>query len=146
VRESVSGAFACGDSRDDVRPKRRCVECKHFSLSLFSASFLSLFSLGESERLSVDLNACFFSFFLSFLSLYIFLSFTFKSNNHDSRNLTRSLRDVACIRFARRAWSNGRQNFRRKRWRRVPCVAKNFPRYRVSLKSTNSAKRSCARL
>ena len=26
VRESVRGAFACGDSRDDVRPKRRCVE------------------------------------------------------------------------------------------------------------------------
>ena len=26
VRESVSGAFACGDSSDDVRPKRRCVE------------------------------------------------------------------------------------------------------------------------
>ena len=26
VRESVSGAFACGDSRDDVRPMRRCVE------------------------------------------------------------------------------------------------------------------------
>ena len=72
-------------------------------LSLFSVSFLSLFSLGESERLSVDLNTCFFSFFLSFLSLYIFLSFMFKSNNHDSRNLTRSLRDVACIRFARRA-------------------------------------------
>ena len=26
VRESVRGAFACGDSRDDVRPMRRCVE------------------------------------------------------------------------------------------------------------------------
>ena len=57
-RDILSGAFACGDSRDDVRPKRRCVECKHFSLSL-KRLFSPLFSLGESERLSVDLNACF---------------------------------------------------------------------------------------
>ena len=63
VRESVRGAFACGDSRDDVWPMRRTKAL----LSLFSVSFLSLFSL--SERLSVDLNTCFFSFFLFFLSL-----------------------------------------------------------------------------
>jgi succinate-acetate transporter protein len=50
------------DRRDDASN-----ESTSFSLfCFFSFSFLSL---GESERLSVDLNACFFSFFLSFLSL-----------------------------------------------------------------------------
>ena len=41
VRESVRGAFACGDSRDDVRPMRRAL-----SLSLFSL----FFSLSEKAR------------------------------------------------------------------------------------------------
>lgn len=50
------------DRRDDASNEST-------SFSLFCFFSLSFLSLGESERLSVDLNACFFSFFLSFLSL-----------------------------------------------------------------------------
>ena len=72
VRESVSGAFACGDSRDDVRPKRRCVEWKHFFLSFLL--FFFLFSLSRRKRETFSRFECLLLLFFSFLSLSLHLS------------------------------------------------------------------------